>query len=62
MRSGHVFKASYNGETVAAKEMDLGKSAAVQEAFINVCGLRRRWHLRVCMRGRGVVDGVCRRG
>jgi hypothetical protein len=38
----------YNGEVVAAKEMDIGSSAAVQEAFLNVSrgwerGLRQGW-------------------
>jgi hypothetical protein len=31
-----VFKATYNGEAVAAKEMEIGQSPAGQEAFLNV--------------------------
>ena len=35
-RSGRVFKALLQGETVAAKEMEIGRSAALQEAFLTV--------------------------
>ncbi|KAI7845918.1 hypothetical protein COHA_000464 [Chlorella ohadii] len=35
--SARVYKALLNGETVAAKEVDIGQSPALQEAFITEC-------------------------
>lgn len=32
--SGVVYKASYRGDTVAVKEIDLGRSTAMQQAFV----------------------------
>lgn len=46
-RSSVVYKARFNGEAVAAKEMDIGASLAVQEAFIAVRRRRRRPLLRL---------------
>lgn len=39
-RSACVYKAMFRGEVVAAKEVDLGRSPAVQAAFLTVCFLR----------------------
>lgn len=36
--SGCVYKAVYHGEVVAAKEIDIGQSRDVQEAFVKVGG------------------------
>lgn len=37
-----VFKATFRGEMVAAKEVDLGRSAAVQELFVTVGAVQWR--------------------
>ena len=35
-RSARVFKALFNGEVVAAKEIDIGAGAEMQQAFLTV--------------------------
>ena len=39
MCSGTVYRALYLDEIVAAKEIDIGRGLAMQEAFVNVSGI-----------------------
>ena len=61
-RSGHVYKAKYHGEVVAAKEVPLDKGADAQAAFILVSSLGRltragRTCRAVCTDGAGTLAG-----
>jgi hypothetical protein len=47
--SGHVFRATYNGETIAAKEMDIGRSPSGEEAFLTVRAPSCVLEAMVCM-------------